>query len=81
MTELPVTVAHDATAAVMAERRFGAGFGLDDLVYITVSTGIGAGIIAASTLYIAHREMRIARTADAELRGTRRAASQTPRGR
>ncbi len=46
MTELPVTVAHDATAAVMAERRFGAGFGLDDLVYITISTGIGAGIIA-----------------------------------
>jgi hypothetical protein len=42
---------------------------------------VGAGIIAASTLYIAHREMRIARTEDAELRGTRRAASQTPRGR
>ena len=44
-------------------------------------TWIGAGIIAASTLYIAHREMRIARTEDAELRLTRRAVSQTPRGR
>lgn len=46
MIGLPVTMAHDATAAVMAERRFGAGSGLDDLVYVTVSTGIGAGIIA-----------------------------------
>ncbi len=46
MTGLPVTVAHDATAAVLAERQFGAGVGLDDLVYITVSTGIGAGIVA-----------------------------------
>jgi glucokinase len=46
MTGLEVTVAHDATAAAQAERRFGAGRDLDDLVYITVSTGIGAGIIA-----------------------------------
>ena len=44
-------------------------------------TWIGAGIIAGSTFYIAHREMRIARTAEADLRATRRAASQTPRGR
>ncbi len=44
-------------------------------------TWVGAGIIAASALYIAHREMRIARTEGAELRDTRRAASQTPRGR
>jgi hypothetical protein len=42
---------------------------------------VGAGIIAGSTLYISPREMRIARTEDAELRDTRRAASQTPRGR
>lgn len=46
MTGVEVTVAHDATAAAQAERRFGAGRDLDDLVYITVSTGIGAGIIA-----------------------------------
>lgn len=44
-------------------------------------TWAGAGIIAGSTLYIAHREMRIARTEEAELRATRRAASQAPRGR
>ncbi len=44
-------------------------------------TWVGAGIIAASTLYIAHREMRISRTEDAEPRLTRRAVSQTPRGR
>jgi len=44
-------------------------------------TWVGAGIIAGSALYIAHREMRIARAESAELRETRRAASQTPRGR
>ncbi len=44
-------------------------------------TWIGAGIIAGSALYIAHREMRIARAASTEPRETRRAASQAPRGR
>jgi drug/metabolite transporter (DMT)-like permease len=43
-------------------------------------TWIGAGIIASSAIYIAHREMRIARSEDASRRVTRRAASQTPDG-
>jgi hypothetical protein len=44
-------------------------------------TWVGAGIIAGSALYIAHREMRIARSPGADRRVTRRAASQTPDGR
>lgn len=43
---LPVAVGHDATLAAVAEVEFGAGRGMSDLVYVTVSTGIGAGIIA-----------------------------------
>lgn len=39
-------------------------------------TWVGAGIIAGSTLYIAHREMRVARAEGAALRN--RAAAQTP---
>lgn len=43
---VPVEVGHDATLAALAETRFGAHRGTRDLVYLTVSTGIGAGIVA-----------------------------------
>jgi glucokinase len=43
---LPVVIGHDATLAAMAETRFGAGIGVRDLIYVTISTGIGGGIVA-----------------------------------
>jgi glucokinase len=43
---VPVVVGHDATLAALAETRFGARKGARDLVYLTLSTGIGAGIVA-----------------------------------
>lgn len=42
---LPVFVEHDATAAALGEWWIGAGRGAHDLIYLTVSTGIGGGII------------------------------------
>jgi glucokinase len=39
-------VDNDGTAAALAEHRFGAGRGHDDLVYFTISTGIGGGVIS-----------------------------------
>ncbi|HEX8423867.1 MAG TPA: ROK family protein [Pyrinomonadaceae bacterium] len=36
---------NDANAAALAEHEYGAGRGLHDLVYITISTGIGGGLI------------------------------------
>ena len=42
---LPVGFDTDVNGAALAERRWGAGQGLDDLAYITVGTGIGAGLI------------------------------------
>lgn len=45
-TGLPVNVIHDAHAAALAEARFGAARGAGDVVYVTVSTGIGGGMIA-----------------------------------
>ncbi len=43
---MPVAIGHDATLAALAETRYGAGVGARHLVYVTVSTGIGGGIIA-----------------------------------
>jgi glucokinase len=43
---VPVVVGHDATVAAIAETRFGHRRGARDLVYLTVSTGIGAGIVS-----------------------------------
>jgi glucokinase len=46
----PVYINNDANLAGLAEYRFGAGRGTTDLVYLTVSTGIGAGIICDGRL-------------------------------
>lgn len=43
--QTPCALENDATAAALGEWVFGAGRNLNDLIYITVSTGIGGGII------------------------------------
>ncbi len=43
---LPVLLENDGIAAVVAEWRYGAGQGYSNVVYVTVSTGIGGGIVS-----------------------------------
>jgi glucokinase len=46
----PVALENDANAAGLAEHRFGAGRGFDDVVYLTMSTGVGGGVIAGGRI-------------------------------
>lgn len=48
---LPVVVENDANAAAWGEYRFGAGQGHDDVVCITLGTGLGGGIIIGGKLH------------------------------
>ncbi len=47
---LPVRIANDADLAAVGEAWFGSGAGAPDLGYLTVSTGIGAGIVERGRL-------------------------------
>ncbi|MDX2852799.1 MULTISPECIES: ROK family glucokinase [Streptomycetaceae] len=47
---LPVVVENDANAAAWGEYRFGAGQGHDDVICITLGTGLGGGIIIGNKL-------------------------------
>ena len=48
--DLPVVVDNDANAAAWGERTFGSARGSDDVVLLTVGTGIGSGLIANGEL-------------------------------
>jgi len=48
---VPVFLENDANAAALAEWHFGAGRGLRHLVYLTMSTGVGGGLILDGRLY------------------------------
>ncbi|MYB50324.1 MAG: ROK family protein [Dehalococcoidia bacterium] len=45
--DLPVALDTDVNASALGEHRWGAGVGLESLVYITVGTGIGGGAVVA----------------------------------
>ena len=50
--ERPVKVTNDASCAALAEWQVGAGRGVDDLIMITLGTGIGGGVIADGRLLL-----------------------------
>ncbi len=48
---LPVFVEHDGNAGALAEWYFGAGRGFRNIIFITMGTGLGAGLILNGKLY------------------------------
>ncbi|MBM7624192.1 ROK family glucokinase [Sporohalobacter salinus] len=49
--DIPVFVENDANAAALGAKWFGVGQNKDNLIYLTISTGIGSGIIIDGKLY------------------------------
>jgi glucokinase len=49
---VPIALGNDANMAALGEWYFGAGKGFHDLVYITISTGIGGGVILDDQLLL-----------------------------
>lgn len=49
-TRVPVNIDTDVNAALLGETTWGAGKNLDDVVYVTVGTGIGAGVLSGGRL-------------------------------
>jgi glucokinase len=49
---VPVAIGNDANLAALGEWRFGAGIGHRNLLYFTVSTGIGGGVIIDNQLLL-----------------------------
>ena len=49
--EVPIFVDNDGNVAALAEHKYGAGRGYDNLIYATLATGIGGGLILNGQLY------------------------------
>ena len=54
---LPAVLANDADLAAVGEHRYGAGRGVDDMVYMTISTGIGGGVVIGGRLLHGKRSL------------------------
>ncbi|MEA2445924.1 MAG: hypothetical protein QOJ12_3216 [Thermoleophilales bacterium] len=48
---LPVAVGNDANLGALAEAMFGSGRGVENLVYVMLSAGVGAGLVLDGRLY------------------------------
>jgi glucokinase len=51
MTGVPAIMDNDANAGALGEAQYGAGAGADPLFYMTLSTGIGGGIVTNGRIY------------------------------
>lgn len=60
-TRLPTAVINDADAAAWGEATHGAGRGVENFIFVTISTGVGSGLVLGGHLYLSrhglHAEM------------------------
>jgi glucokinase len=54
---LPVEMENDASCAAYAEFKLGAGRGTDDLLALTLGTGVGGGVVSGGQLFRAYTEL------------------------
>lgn len=54
---MPVSLANDADLAAVGEAYFGAGRGFADVAYLTISTGIGSGVVLGRQLVAGRRSL------------------------
>ena len=54
---MPAHIANDADLAAVGEAAFGAGAGTADVAYLTISTGIGAGVVLGGRLLRGRRSL------------------------
>lgn len=55
----PVALDNDANMAALGEWRFGAGRGHSTVLFITVSTGIGGGLVSEGKIFHGHRGLAV----------------------
>ena len=48
---VPVTIDNDCNLGALAEQRCGLAKGKENVIYVTVSTGVGAGIVIGGKIY------------------------------
>ena len=53
--DVPVMLGNDANLAALGEWRYGAARGHHNVLYLTISTGIGGGVIINDSLLLGHR--------------------------
>ena len=53
----PARLQNDADACALAEWRFGAGRGTQNMIFLTFGTGLGAGLILGGRLYVGARNL------------------------
>jgi glucokinase len=54
-TGLRIEVGNDANVAALGEWRFGSGRGVRDFIYVTISTGIGGGVVVDGKLLLGRK--------------------------
>ncbi len=55
--DLPIYLQNDANACAVAEWKFGAGAGTENMIFLTFGTGLGAGLILNGRLYAGANDM------------------------